>query len=130
MKDCEKTGTATEQEIKVLSETRLGTSKLLVPTLLTFWEKERSAKCLPRDSETNNQIIHLLYVLYGGGVSQYANLTQEMLKTMVDKIEKRLTVTTKAHAYVRMNASLASTLAVLKAAVNWDTVTHGTPRNP
>ena len=98
---------------------------MLVPTLLTFWEKERSAKCLPRDSETNNQIIHLICVLYGGGVSQYTNLTQYMLKTMVAKIEKRLTVSTKAPAYVRMHASLASTLAVLKAAVHGDPVNHG-----
>jgi len=125
VKDCEKRGDATEEEIKVMSFTRLLISELIVPILLTFWEKERSAKCLPRDSETNNQIIHLLCVLYRGGVSQYTNLTQEMLKTMVAKIEKRLAVTTSAPAYVRMKASLASTLDVLKAAVIGDAVNHG-----
>lgn len=116
-KDCEKDGTVTEEELKVLTYTRLGTSEMLVPTLLTFWEKERSTKCLPRDSETNNQIIHLLCVLYRGGISQYTNLTQDQLKTMVVQIEKRLTVSTQAPAYVRMHASLASALYVLKAAV-------------
>lgn len=118
---CEKTGTLSEEQKKVMSYARNGVSELLVPTLLSFWSRsnDRSAKCVPRDRETDKQIIRLLGVLYGGDLTQYANLPQNTLKEIVSHIEKRLATMDKTSPkYVRMYASLFSTQAVLSAAVS------------
>lgn len=114
VKDGEKANTLTEKDKKVMTYTRLGTSELLVPTLLAFGDN-RSTEYLLSDIETNKQIIHLLSVLYGDDVSQYTNMTQDMLKAMIAKIKERLKVKTRLPAYVKMHESLTSTLNVLEA---------------